>query len=412
MNNNSIGKHFGITMVLAATLALGGCKDKNAENTNGGTPGGTSATADSKPVTGDAIVVGEYNSFTGTEATFGKDTDEGIQLAVEEVNKAGGVEFAGTKKQIQLITQDDAGTNPGTTTAVQLLLAKNPVVVLGEVASGLSKVGAALCKDKGVPMISSSSTQKSVTEIGPNIFRVCFIDPYQAAIVARYAIDGVKAKKVAIFTNRDTDYSKGFSEDFKTAFVKYGGTIIGQQFYGKADKDYKSGLSAIKGLNPDAILVPGYYQDAGSICKQAREIGITIPILGADGWSSDQLFKFGGVGLKNTFFSDHVDPNDPSPAVKSFVEAYKAKYGGKMPGSLSFLGYDAAKIAFDAMKRAKAATPAALTDALATTKDFAGASGNITIDANRNAAKSAVIRAPVNGAFTFVKKIDDPEKPL
>lgn len=230
--------------------------------------------------------------------------------------------------------------------------------------------------------------------------------------MARFATDGVKAKTVAIYKNEDSDYSKGFADNFKTAFEKFGGKVILERSYHTPDKDYKSALSAIQQAKPDAILVPGYYQDAGSICKQAREIGISVPILGGDGWSSKDLFTFGGDGLKNTYFSDHVDPNDPAPAVKTFVDAYRKKFAGKTPSSIALLGYDAGKLAFDAMKRAKAATPAALRDAIADTKGFAGASGTITIDAQRNAAKTAVIMTPAGDHFALYRKIDSPDQPL
>ncbi len=404
-------------LALLATLLslglLGGCKDKNAAS-GGGDTGTTSTqnTASTSPSGGEEIVIGEYGSFTGKEAAFGASTHAGVQMAVDEANAAGGGEFAGKKVKFRLVKQDDQSEQSKVANAINLLLNEKPSVIIGEVASGLSKAGGTICQDKGVPMISPSSTQKSVTEIGDYIFRVCFIDPYQAAIVARFAIDGVKAKNVAIFTNKDTDYSKGFSNDFTTAFQKYGGKVVVQRFYGKNDSDYKGGLSALKAFNPDAILVPGYYNDSGSICKQARELGITVPILGGDGWDNQELLKAGGAGLVNCFYSTHMDINDPSPTVKQFVDAYKAKYTGTQPDALGALGYDSARLAIDAMKRAKGATNKDLRDALAETKNFAGVSGTITIDPNRNAFKTAVMMTVKNNQMVLDRKIDDPDKPL
>ena len=399
-------------LCLSALFAFAGCKDDKAADANGGTAAPPKTANTNAAPSGDSIVVGEYASFTGSEATFGHDTDDGLQIAIDEANAAGGVSFGGAKKQLTLEKQDDQSTSQGVSTALNLVFTKNPAVVIGEVASSRSKVGGTLCQDKKIPMISPSSTNAAVTQIGDYVFRVCFIDPYQAAIVARFAIDGIKAKNVAIYTNKDQDYSKGFSADFKTAFEKYGGKVILQQYYGNTDTDYKSGLSKIAQSHPDAILVPGYYKDAGSICKQAREIGINIPILGGDGWSSKELFTFGGDGLKNTYFSDHVDPNDPSPAVQTFVTAYKKKFAGKTPSSIALLGYDAGKLAFDAMTRAKSNSTADLRDSIADTKNFAGASGTITIDKDRNAAKTAVIMTPAGDHFTLFKKIDNPDKPM
>ncbi len=412
MTNHKTRRITLAALLFGAALALTGCKDNNAANSNGGTPAGSPPTANTPAPSGDAIVIGEYGSFTGSEASFGQDTHNGIQMAIDEANAAGGVEFAGTKKQITLVKEDDASDQSKVAGAMNLLFEKNPTLILGEVASGLSKAGGTLCQSKQVPMISPSSTQKSVTEIGPYIFRVCFIDPYQAAVVARFAKDGLKAANVAVYTNKDTDYSKGFSKDFQAAFERYGGKVILQRFYGKTDKDYKSALSAIAAAKPDAILVPGYYSDAGAIAKQARELGITVPLLGGDGWDDQQLFTFGGDGLKNCYFSDHANMTDPNPPVKTFVDAYKAKYAGKTPGTMAVLGYDAAKLAIDAMKRAKSPTKDALRDAIADTKGYTGVTGSITIDKDRNAAKTAVIIAPKDGVFTLAKTIPDPEKPL
>jgi branched-chain amino acid transport system substrate-binding protein len=402
-----------LTSALLGMALLGGCKDNNANSGNGSssaTQASDSGANKSSASTGDAIVIGEYGSLTGAEASFGHSTDDGIQMAVDEVNKAGGI----NGKQVKLEIEDDQSDSSKAQTAVQRLIDQKKVIgVLGEVASGSSIAGGQVCQAAKIPMISPSSTKTSVTEIGDYIFRVCFIDPYQSAVMARFAHDKLKAKNVAIYTNKDTPYSVGFSADFKTAFEKMGGKIVIEKSYSKDDKDFRGALTAIKQQNPDAILVPGYYSDAGSIAKQAREMGITVPLLGGDGWDSQTLFQTGGDAVNGCYFSDHMSIDNPSPTVQKFVKAFADKYGkDKKPDALSALGYDAANLMFDAMRHAKSLSPQDIRDAIAATKDYPGVTGNITIDANRNAAKSAVIIAIKNNAFQFDTEIKDPNQPI
>lgn len=393
------------TLMIAAFVT--GCKDSkdNGANAPAGGPGTQTATGAS----GDVILVGEYGSMTGKEATFGKSTDEGIQLAVDEINKSGGIQG----KQVRIETEDDQSDAPKAETAVKRLIdEKHVIAVLGEVASGNSIAGGKICQQKGVPMISPSSTKPSVTEIGDFIFRVCFIDPFQSAVVARYARDGLKANRVAIFTDKASAYSVGFSNDFKKAFAQMGGQILVEKSYTGGDKDFRSGLTAIKALKPDAILVPGYYSDTGSIAKQARELDIKVPLLGGDGWDSQALFETGGDAVNGCYFSDHMAIDDPDPKVKGFVTSYRAKYGSKVPDALAALGYDAAGLLFDAMKRAKSLSSKDIRDAIAETKGFSGVTGKITMNAARNADKSAVIIAIQNRQFKYVTTIADPDRPM
>jgi branched-chain amino acid transport system substrate-binding protein len=404
-----------LAVAIVGSITLGGCKDKNAGTGSGGGTG-TQATDATSPQTGtattgsagDAIVIGEYGSLTGPEASFGQSSDYAIKLAVDEVNQAGGVKG----KQIKLETEDDSSDSSKAGTAVKRLIDEKKVVaVLGEVASGSSIAGGQVCQAAGIPMITPSSTKTTVTQVGNDIFRVCFIDPFQSAVVARFAHDVLKANTAAIYTNESQPYSKGFSTDFKTAFEKMGGKIVLEKSYGKDDKDFRGALTAFKQQNPDVILVPGYYSDAGSIVKQAREIGITKPLLGGDGWDSQSLFDTGGDAVNGCYFSDHMSIDNPSPTVQKFVKAFAAKYG-KKPDALAALAYDAANLLFDAIKRAKAVTPADIRDAIAETKDFPGVTGSITMDADRNASKSAVIIAIKDKQFKFAAEIKDPNQPI
>ncbi len=398
----------GVVIALTA-LTLAGCKD---DAPNAGAPGTSGASSGAAPTTGDKIVVAEYGSFTGEQSDFGKATHNGIQLAIDETNAAGGVERDGKKYQIELDQDDDKSQAPNAETVVKGLIDKySPIAVLGEVASSASIAGGKVCEQAGVPMISPSSTRVDLTHGKNFLFRVCFTDAYQAAVVARFAIDGLKAKNVAILTNNSQAYSTGFRDEFEKAFTRYGGKVIVKQTYSANDQDYRSQLTAIKAANPDAILIPGYYNDAGTIAKQAREMDIKVPLLGGDGWSSQQLFPIAGDGSENCYISDHMSVQNPSPAVQSFVKAYKAKYNAD-PTSMSALGYDAAKLLIVSLKAAKTLDRTAVKDAIAATKDFPGVSGNITINKDHDAEKSAVILQIKNKQFNYYTTVPDPEKPL
>jgi branched-chain amino acid transport system substrate-binding protein len=397
----------GVVAALAA-LTLAGCKGKGDMPASGASGTGVTSPA----VTGDKIVVGEFGSFTGEQADFGNQTHDGIQLAIDETNAAGGVERDGKKYQIELDKDDDKSQAPNAETVVKGLIDKyQPIAILGEVASSASIAGGKVCEEKGVPMISPSSTRVDVTHGKNFLFRVCFIDSYQAAVVARFAFDGLKARKVAILTNNSQSYSTGFRDEFEKAFVRYGGQIIMKQTYSANDQDYRSQLTAIKASSPDAILIPGYYNDAGTIAKQARELGIKVPLLGGDGWSSQQLFPIAGDGAENCYFSDHMSVEDPKPLVKDFVKNYKTKFNSD-PTSMSALGYDAAKLLIASLKTAKTLDRTAVKDAIAATKNFDGVSGNITINKDHDAEKSAVIIQVKNKKFNYFTTVPDPEKPL
>ena len=406
------------SLALCAGLAMAGCKSENETNagTSGGTTpatsGATKNTSNPTSTGGDKIVVGEYGSLTGDQADFGTQTHEGIQLAVDEVNAAGGIERDGKKFQIQLEKEDDQSKAAQAETAVKRLIdEKNVTAILGEVASSNSLAGGKVCQEKGVPMISPSSTNITVTKDRDYVFRICFLDSYQSAVVARFAYDKLKAKRIAVFTNKSEAYSVGFSDEFKKAFIRYGGQIAAEATYSPSDQDFRSQLTALKASNPDAILIPGYYKDAGTIARQARELNIKIPLLGGDGWSAPNLVTIGGDAVNDCYFSDHMSIKDPKPVVQNFVTSYKDKYK-KEPTSMAALGYDAAKILFAAMKASKTLEKKDIRDAIAQTKNFDGVTGNITINAERNADKSAVIIKVVNKAFEYAATVPDPEKPL
>jgi branched-chain amino acid transport system substrate-binding protein len=350
----------------------------------------------------DAIVVGEYASLTGNEATFGTSSHEGTLLAVEQINAGGGV----LGKKIKLITEDDQSKAGEAATVVNKLIARDgAVAILGEVASSRSLEAAPICQQNKIPMISPSSTNPKVTETGDYIFRVCFIDPFQGTVMANFASKTLNAKKVAVFTDVKSDYSKGLAKFFKEAFTKNGGEIVAELDYNGGDKDFKGQLTAIKAAGPDAVFVPGYYTDVALICIQGKQLGITVPLFGGDGWESSKLVEIGKDAVEGTYFSTHYAPEAGSESGKKFVEDYKKRFGGKAPDAMAALGYDSAMILADAITRSGTTEAAKIRDMLAATKDFDAVTGKITINAQRDATKSAVIMQVKDGAFKFVETI-------
>ncbi len=349
----------------------------------------------------DTILIGHYGSLTGSEATFGQSTSNGLKLAIAEINAAGGI----NGKKIELKEYDTKGDSKEAGAAVTRLCEKDRVLaVIGEVASSLSLAGAPICQKNGVPMISPSSTNPKVTQQGDMIFRTCFIDPFQGFVCAKFAIENKKFKSAAILLDQSQAYSVGLAEEFEKAFDKLGGKIAIKQQYNKGETDYTARLTAIRGTNPDVIFVPGYYTDVANIAIQARKLGITAPLLGGDGWDSSKLCEIGGKSIEGSFYSNHASPDDPSEIFQSFVGKYKDEYGA-VPDALGALGYDSGKLLFDAMKRAKSLSGKDLAKAIGETRDFKGATGTITINEARDAVKSAVILELKDGAPKFVTTI-------
>ena len=350
---------------------------------------------------GDEIVVGEYGSLTGTTATFGQSTDNGIKLAFDEINAAGGV----LGKKLRVIVEDDRSQPEEAATAVTKLINQNHVVaVLGEVSSSRSLAAAPICQSNKIPMISPSSTNPRVTQIGDYIFRVCFIDPFQGLVMAKFAANSLKLKRVAILVDVRNDYSVGLQTFFRQNFRQLGGEIVAEQSYSEGDSDFKAQLTQIKAANPEAIYVPGYYTEVATIARQSRELGMTVPLLGGDGWDSPRLFEIGGDALNGCYLSNHYSVDDPSPAIQKFVGDYRSRYK-QVPDALAALGYDAARILADAITRAGSTGSDKIRDALAATKDFPGVTGKISINAERNAIKPAVILRIENGKFVYVETV-------
>ena len=351
---------------------------------------------------GNTILVGEFASLTGKEATFGISSHEGTQLAIEELNASGGV----LGKKFELKTEDDQSKAGEPANVVNKLISKDGVVaILGEVASSRSLEAAPIAQQNKIPMISPASTNPKVTETGDYIFRVCFIDPFQGTVMANFATKTLKAKKVAVFTDVKSDYSKGLAKFFKEGFTKAGGSITGELDFNGGDKDFKAQLTAIKSAVPDAVFVPGYYTDVALICIQAKQLGLNVPLFGGDGWESETLLNIGKEAVEGHYFSTHYAADAASPKVTAFVAAYKKRYNGKVPDAMAALGYDSAMFLADGIKRAGSTEGDKIRAALSATKDFDAVTGKMMINEKRDAVKSAVILQVKGGAFKYLETV-------
>lgn len=352
---------------------------------------------------GDEILIGQYGSMTGSEATFGISTDNGVKMAIDEKNAAGGVKG----KKLKLITYDNQGKSEEAASVVKKLITQdNVIAVIGEVASTRSLFAAPVAQQFKVPMITPSSTNPKVTQVGDYVFRVCFIDTFQGTAMAHFAREHLKLSKVAILKDMKSDYSLGLAEYFEKTFKELGGTIVAVENYQSDDTDFKGQLTQIRAKNPDGIFIPGYYTGVGLIARQARQLGIKVPLMGGDGWESPKLVEIGKDAVQGSYFSTHFTAESTDPFVQEFVKRYKARYEGEVPDGLAAAGYDAALVLIDAMEKAPELTPQAIRDQLAKTKDFKGVTGAITINDKRDAVKPAVVVRVDGGGVRFVTNMN------
>ena len=375
-------------LMLGLAAGFTGCNKSADSSTGGGGP---------------VIKIGEFASLTGKEAAFGRSSHNGTQLAIDDLNASGGL----LGRKVELKCEDNLSKSGESATIARKLISRDHIVaLLGEVASGRSLEAAPICQEKHIPMISPSSTNPKVTEVGDYIFRVCFTDPFQGKLDANFAKEYLKAKRAAILTDVGLPYSVGLAQYFKEPFIANGGQVVAEKNYTSGDKDFKAQLTAIKSENPDAIFVPGYYTEAALICQQARQLGITVPIFGGDGWEAPELISLGKYAVEGTYFSTHYSSEDKSPMVQKFVKAYEAKFNGEVPDAMSALGYDSAMVLAEAIKRAGTTDGAKVRDEIAATKDYMGITGKTTIDSHRDAAKSAVIITVKDGKFKYVESVN------
>ena len=339
------------------------------------------------------IRIGEYSSLTGTAATFGTSTHKGASLAVEEANAGGGI----LGKSVKLLTEDTQSKPEEAATVVTKLITRDHVIAMvGEVASSRSLAAAPICQSNGVPMITPSSTNPKVTQVGDYIFRVCFLDDFQGSVIARYIRNSLNLTRVAVLKDVKNEYSVGLAQYFSESFRKLGGVITSEQAFSEGDNDFKAQLTALKSTNPEIIFVPGYYNEAALIVKQGRELNIALPFIGGDGWDSAKLLEIGGAAMEGTFYCNHYSTHDTREVVQNFVQKFRAKFN-ETPDAIAALSYDAVRILLNSIRACGSTEGPKLRDAIAATRDFDGVTGTITISPERNATKSAVILTVKDG---------------
>lgn len=337
---------------------------------------------------GDTIKVGLIASLSGAEKPWGDESKKGAQLAVDQANEAGGI----NGKMIELLVEDTGGLPAtGKTATERLVSSKKVLAMLGEVASGVTGPSAEVCQSAGVPIISVGSTRTKLSNTGNMFFRVCYTDAFQGAMLAKFAYDDLKIKNVAILTDKQLPYSVGLSDDFRAYFTQLGGTIVAEDFYEKGTTDFKGQLTNLKAKNPEGLFCSGYFTEIGPIARQRAAVGLDVPMFGGDGWDSTELLNSGGEGIMGSYYSNHYSNLQDREQVKNFVSTFKAKYGSEPANAMGALGYDAALVLIDALKRAAAMDSKSIRDAIATTSGLEAVSGTITMGPDGNAQKSGLI---------------------
>lgn len=352
----------------------------------------------------DDITVGAYLSLSGSDSTFGTDTRDGVDLALEETNAAGGIKG----KKVKVLYEDDKSNPTEASNKVRQLIDRDgAVAILGEVASSRSMAGGLICNTKKVPMVTPSSTAVEVTKdpqtnlLRDYVFRVCFTDDQQGDVAARFVWENLKKKNVGIFYVAQDTYSSGLAKSFKESFTKLGGTIAIDKGYQKGETNFTTYLGEIKAAKPDIVFVPVYYNDMVQIARQAKQVGFSGgDFMGGDGWDSKNLTDGAGAELEGAYFTNHYAPDVPWQNSQTFVASYRKKYN-REPTSLAAQGYDAAKLLFDAIGRSGDGKPESIKVALAATKDFQGATGSLTIDKNHNANKPIVVVQVKDKRFVY-----------
>lgn len=356
----------------------------------------------------DEILIGGNFEMTGGIANFGTQTTNGIKLAFKQINEAGGV----NGKKIKFIIADNKSEPSESANATTKLITNDKVkVVMGAVSSSNVLAAIPIAESNKVPIITPTGTNPKCT-VGEGggvykyAFRSCFIDPFQGSVMANFATKSLNAKTAVVYSDSSSDYSKGLADIFTKEFEAKGGKVLGTEAFLQKDQDFKSTLTKIKALNPDVIFLPAYYEEVGKILKQARELGIKAKFLGTDGWDDPKMVDVAGKeAVEGNFFSNHYSSQDTDENVKKFVEAYKKEYNQE-PSALAALGYDAGLMIADAIKRAGSDDSEKIRAALEATKDFQVSTGKITLDANHNPIKSAVVIELKDGKQSFKEKIN------
>jgi len=388
-----------LSLSLASSIVLAGCGSDSSNNDSG--------SSSSSGNDGETIKIGANLELSGGVASYGQSILEGLELAIEEINKEG---IDG--KKLELVTKDNKSEGSEATSAALNLLTQEQVVAsVGAATSGNTLAQVEIANTHQIPIISPSGTSPDITfkddKLNEFAFRTSFIDPFQGTVAANFATQEVKATKAAIYIDNASDYSKGLAAAFVAQFEANGGEIVAEEAYVAKETDFRSTLTRLKSAEPDFIFLPGYYEEVGLIVKQAREAGLNVPIMGGDGWDSPTLIDIAGPeALNNTFITNHYSSGDPDPKIQEFVTAFKAKYSDKSPDAFNALGYDTGYFLADAIERAGSTDPVEIKEALAATKSLELITGTFTLDDKHNPVKSATILEFVNGEQQFKTKID------
>ncbi|MDN3017257.1 ABC transporter substrate-binding protein [Paenibacillus sp. BSR1-1] len=358
---------------------------------------------------GNTIKVGVNLELSGGVASYGESLKKGIDIAVDEINKKGGVDG----KKIDLVKVDNKSeAAEATNGAVKLTSQDKVTAIIGAATSGDTVAQAQIANDTKTVLLTPSGTSPNVTvtdkgKLNEYVFRTSFIDPFQGTVAANFAAKELKVKNVAIFADSASDYAKGLAASFKETFEKEGGKIVAEEAYVGKDTDFRATLTRIKSKNPEFVFIPGYYEEVGLIVKQARELGLNVPLMGADGWDSPKLVELAGAdALNNTFITNHYSSEDPDKKIQDFVSTFKEKYNGEAPNAFNALGYDTVYLLADAIKRAGSTDTTKIKDALAKTKDLSLVTGVVTIDKNHNPVKSATVLEYKDGKQVFNTKVN------
>ncbi|WP_370876192.1 ABC transporter substrate-binding protein [Neobacillus ginsengisoli] len=383
---------------MASTLLAGilaGCSGAKGNTTGSGSS--------------DTIKLGVNLELSGGVASYGESLASGINIAVDEINKKGGIDG----KKIEVVKVDNkSDAAESTNAAIKLTSQDHVTAIIGAATSGDTVAQAQIADDSKTILLTPSGTSPNVT-VGTNgklndfVFRTSFIDPFQGTVAANFATKELKVKSAAIFADSASDYAKGLAASFKKTFEKAGGKIVTEEAYVAKDTDFRSTLTRIKAKNPEFIFIPGYYEEVGLIIKQARELGITVPFMGADGWDSPKLVELAGANaLNNTYITNHYSSEDPDKKIQTFVTTFKEKNNGESPNAFNALGYDSIYLLADAIKRAGSTDPSKIKDALEKTKNLSLVTGIVTIDKDHNPIKSATVLEYKDGKQVFNTKVN------
>lgn len=375
-----------LLILVLLTSLLAGCSDKASND----------------------LKIGMVYELTGNTASYGTSAANGAKLAFKEINSNGGV----LGKQIKIVTADNKGEPSESANAMTKLIMQDKVAAItGFTVSSCGIAGSAVAEDNKIPLVAAATVNPRVTvdektgKVKDYTFRACFIDSFQGTVSANFALNSLKTKKSVIMIDNSSDYSKGLAQIFKDVFTKGGGQVVSEEAYLQKDQDFKAILTKIKGDNPEIIYLPGYYDDVGKIVKQARELGITVPILGGDAWDSPRLAEIGGPeALNNTYFTNFYSVQDTNPTSQAFVEAYQKEYG-QLPDSMAAMGYDAAYLLVDAIKRANSADSGKIREALVATQDFKSVSGTMNLSSTHDAIRGVVIIEMKDGKQVYKETV-------